>query len=606
MKKSMVVEKVTKVVQELVAKGAKFLPPPSSKYFVHVVNIVVLISSYTIASLLVYPRFSFAVFFKETFALLCAYYAVFLWFIEQTKNQVPMRIIIGVTACICPVFFMNNAFSVGIVCLILLIIFEFITFEYIRGCDLFSSHIPIYVICEKESDVGYIGDLFTENKVLKLILLHSFGDTLRFSSIRSINALDSWLSKITRLSFFPVPARLVYFSNNPDNEHVKQLLELSIKFSIPAFAVKVNAIVQGGKKSHVLGYIPLQILREQTIDKALSINLFKGKRVWICFDGHEHMLDLIQALSLNQSTDLTILCKSEYMAVALNQRLAFSCPDRIFNIKIMEFENYESQETKPDVLFYSMPVSSHYVEENNQKEAVIGNVLKTQKIIQFAQRNRLTDVFIFSSIKAFNANTWAGATQRLGELFAQFASSQHRKLFTKFHVIRLPDYSFSKSEIYGEISESIRNRGYVYIKDMGIPVLQDKTDVFPLLIRAISLSMKNDNWACAVLTVSAKNQASLDKLIKHACLREGLRSNIDVKVVYNFDPRPMDLESFPNISEALEKTSYPNIFITNFINSGSEHFREIWTADQVNHMSKRELVSAVMQSLNDKINNLRK
>lgn len=605
-KNSKVIEKIVEIVQQILAKGAKFLPPPSSKHFGHVVNLVVLLASYTITSLLIYPHFSFPVFLKEAFALGCAYCAIFLWFVGQIQNQVPIRIIVGVTACISPVFFMNNAFSVGFMCVILLIIFEFIIFEYIRGCDLFSSQMPVYVICEKSSDTDYIQNIFIENKVLKLIALSSAGDLLRFSSIRSLEALDSWLRKIKCLAFFPTPARLVYFSAAPNENHVKQLIELSVKFSIPAFAVKINHVMENGKMTHVPGYVSLHNLFPQTVDKSQLGTLFRSKRIWVCFDGHEYVFDLIQALSSVQSIDLIVICRSEYVAVMLKQRLAFMYPEKIFNIKIIDFENFDAQDTKPDILFYDMPISSNYAEESNQKEAVIDNVLKTQKIIRFAQRNRLTDVFIFSSIKAFNANTWIGATQRLGELFAQFASSQRHKMFTRFHVIRLPDNSFSQTEIFGEISSAVRNNGYVCIKDTEIPVLQDESDVFPLLLKAISLSMKNENLISAVLTISAKNQTPLEEIVRQACLREGLRPDNDVHIVYSSDPRPMDLESFPNISETLEKTSVPNIFATDFVNTGSEYFREIWSIDQINRMSTRELVSAVMQSLNDKMKNQKK
>lgn len=606
MKDSKVIGKIAEIVRQILAKGAKFLPPPSSKHFGHAVNLVVLLASYTIASLLIYPRFSFPMFLKEAFALGCAYCAIFLWFAGQIHNQAPMRIILGVTACISPVFFMNNTFSVGFACVSLLIIFEFIIFEYIRGCDLFSAQMPVYVICEKISDISCIQSIFTENKVLKLILLSSAGDFLRFSSIRSPEALESWLKKVKRLAFFPVPARLIYFSAAPNENHVKQLIEISVKFSIPAFAVKINHTEENGKRTHTAGYISLHNLFLRPTDKTQLGTLFKSKRVWVCFDGHEYIFDLIQALSAPQSIDLTVICRSEYAAVMLKQRLAFLYPEKIFNIKIMEFENFDTQDAKPDILFYDMPISSCYTEETNQKEAVIENVLKTQKIIRFAQRNRLADVFIFSSIKAFNANTWIGATQRLGELFAQFASSQRHKLFTRFHVIRLPDNSFSQTEIFGEISTAVRSNGYVCIKDTEIPVLQDENDVFPLLLKAISLSMKNENLISAVLTISAKNQTPLEEIIRQACLREGLQPNNDVHIVYSPDPRPMDLESFPNISETLEKTPSPNIFATDFVNTGSEHFKEVWSIDQINRMSTRELVSAVMQSLNDKMQNQKK
>lgn len=593
-------------VTPTVVKLAKLMPPPSSKYFIHVINLLTLVSSYTITSLLIYPTFRFGIFLKEIFALFCAYGAIFLWFVEEINKQIPIRVIVGVTACIAPVFFMNNVFSVALTALIVLILFEFVIFEYIRGCNLFSSQMPIYVICENADDVLPIQNLLTENKVLKLILLSGYGEPARFSSIHSLNALESWLLRLRKLAFFPKPDRLIYFSKTPNSQHIDHLIETSVKFSIPAYGVKSNAVMNEGKFSKILGLVPLNYFLQQSPDKSLLSTIFKSKRVWVVFDGSEYLFDIICTLSATQSIDLIIFCLSEYTAVMLRQRLVAHFPEKIFKIKVMDLECFELQDNGPDVIFYSMPINSIYIEEDNQKEAVINNVLKTQKLIAFAQKNNVSDVFLLSSIKAFNANTWIGATQRLGELFAQFASYQKRKLGTKFHVIRLPDDSFSKVGILGEIKDSICNSGYLCLKDMEAPVLQSEKEIFPILLKAISLSMKNENFESAVFTISTKKQTTVEEIISYACTQLHLRPNTDVHFFYNSEPRPMDLESFPNISEKLESTNTPNIFITHFTNPGVDRFKDIWTVEQINRMSTRELVSTVMQSLKEKMKISRK
>lgn len=565
----------------------------------HVINVAVILVSYIIASALIYPKLQFSVFLKEIFALLCAYYAVFLWFMDNIKKQLPIKTIVGVTACTAPVFFMNTTFSVAIVCLAVLIICEFVVFQYVRGCDLFSKKMPIYVICERDSDVPYIEELLSTNKVLKLIILSNSDDSFKTSAINSVEMLEKWLLKLRCLVFFPSPSRLIYFSQKPISMHLQQLAELAVKFSIPVFIVKFSEITEEGKNVQNMGIIPLELPQINAVDKSLVGNLFKSKRVWICYDGKEYVLDLIKSIGSISSIDLLIFCKSEYVAVTLNQHLISLYPNKSFNIKIMEFDGVISQDNKPDILFYNMPICSSYSEEHNQKEAVIGNILRTYQIIKFAQENKVCDVFILSSIKAFNANTWIGATQRLGELLAQFASSQSRKLFTKFHVIRLPDDSFTTTEIYGEIVNSIKYNGYINIHDKDIPVLQREKEIFPILVKAVTMSLKNTEHLSSVLTVSIKSQTSLDEIIRQACFQMKTRIDEDIRTIYTSEPRLINLDSFPNISETLEKTSIPNIFATRFTHSNDENFENMWTIEEVNKMSTRELVSAVMQGLND-------
>jgi len=578
------------------------LPSSIIKHMEHITNLFVLISAYMLVSLFMYPDLKFIVFIKEIFALICAYFAITLWFMDQTKKQFPIKTIIGVTACIAPVFFMNNNFSVALICVILLIICEFIIFEHIRGCHLFSNKTPAYIICETEEDINK--NLLSDFKVLKYIVL-SETNSVKFSSINSIDTLDRWLERINRFAFFPIPSRLIYLAKTPNADHQQQLLELSIKYSIKAFNAKIKSEEKDGKISQ---FLALTSLRNDTLftgDKTQLATIFKNKKICICFDGHNCLFDLIVSFSAVQSINLTIVCWSEHIAVNLIQKLSVLHPEKSFNVKVVSFDNFIAQENKIDVLFYNMPINSSYCEESNQKEAIIGNVTQTQKLIQFAQQNHINDVFIFSSIKAFNANTWIGATQRLGELFAQFASTKFRKMASKFHVIRTPEYLTSSIEFFGDAIKQIKNNGHIIINNTAIPVLQNGREVYALIIKAINISMKNDDFLSSVLTVSTKKQYSIDDAISHVREQFELRP-MDIRVSYSSEPRPMDLESFPNISETLEKTNIANVFVTRFINSGSELFEDKWDITEINRMSTRELVSAVMQSLNDKMKNQKK
>jgi hypothetical protein len=106
-------------------------------YAFHIKNFGVVLLSYGIASFLIYPEFDFRNFLREIFSLMCIYGAVLLWFGDKIENEVSFRMIIGVTACMAPVLFVNNPFGVAFVSLLVIIFCVFLIFEYMRGCHLF-------------------------------------------------------------------------------------------------------------------------------------------------------------------------------------------------------------------------------------------------------------------------------------------------------------------------------------------------------------------------------------------------------------------------------------------------------------------------------------
>ena len=177
----------------------------------HVINLSILVGSYVLGSLLIYPKFGFSVFFKELFAIVCIYSAILCWFTEKFSENNILRICLAVTTCFAPVIFMNNSFAVAVVCLLLVVLIEYITFSYLQGHRLFSKNTPVYVICEDSSDLDAVRRLLNEYKVLELVVLSEskFLD-MEISNIHSIESLAQQLRKVRRIPFFPQPRKFIY------------------------------------------------------------------------------------------------------------------------------------------------------------------------------------------------------------------------------------------------------------------------------------------------------------------------------------------------------------------------------------------------------------
>ena len=198
----------------------------------HLQNIAILLISYSVVSTFLYPKFSLSVFLKEAFALLCSYGAIFLWFIEKITSQTQHKIALGVTACISPMFFLNNSLALAIVEIFCIIFLEFVLFEYIKGVDLFSKEIPVYIICNTKTEVEVAKTFGKKYKILELILL---GENVSdkpsgVSSISTTENLEKWLQKISRIPFFPAPRRFIYLSPKLNVNLLNKFLEIYSKF----------------------------------------------------------------------------------------------------------------------------------------------------------------------------------------------------------------------------------------------------------------------------------------------------------------------------------------------------------------------------------------
>ena len=498
----------------------------------HFQNIAILLACYSIVSIFLYPKFNLIIFAKEIFALLCSYGAIFLWFVEKITPQTQHRIALGVTACISPIFFINNSLALAIIEIFCIIFLEFVAFEYIKGVDLFSKEIPVYIICNTKAEVEVAKTFGKKYKILELILL---GENVSdkpagVSSLSSVESIERWLKKIRRIPFFPAPRRFIYMSPKLNANLLGKFLEISSNFSIPFFKGTVN--------DGSLNVVPVSIHDFERIsissqEKTLLSSVMKGKRVWITYDGRGSIVDLVHAIVLSSpTTDISVLCESEKLANEINLELAMRCYNKSYSIKVMDLNLICQQSAKPDIFFYNLPVKTFDVGDDNLKEAVIKNVIDTEKFISFVQKQKIPFVFVLSSLEALNSNNWVGATQKLGELLVQFADYKSRKLQTKFKVVRLPETPTDLSGLASKIMSSILLNGYVNV-DVPKSELQKmhyRKDIISPLIKLVAQSLKEYDPFHSTCSIIPQKGVTQEDVVKLLCNILCIRMDQDIKI----------------------------------------------------------------------------
>lgn len=568
----------------------------SQNYRCHATNLSILIGSYLLGSLLIYPKMSFSVFFKELFSIVCIYGALLCWFTEKFSGNNVLRICLAVTTCFAPVIFINNSFSVAVVYLLLVVLIEYVIFSYLQGHRLFSKNVPVYVICEDSSDLDVARRLLSKYKVLELILLSkNKSRDMKISDIHTIELLERQLKKFRYIPFYPQPRKFIYCAQKKNLENLSKLLEVATEYSISIMTVK-NGELFSLSLNDLTDDFPI-------IDRNPLTGLFKNKNIWICYDGRRTVLDLICILSGIASVNLTIICESASLIPEVNHILTQISSFKNYRVKIADLSFLIMNEARPDILFYNMPIKMRFSDEDHLKEALVKNVIDTDRMIKLAQGIKIPLTFVLSSTNSMDANNWTGATQRLGELLCQHADFQCRKTSSRFKVIRIPENVSDQYGFLGEVTESILKSGSVFLNfsESDLMDMYNSKDIIVLTLKAIMLSYKSEKTA-EVLTVLPQNKADPKDLIAKICNLHGLKLERDIKVHYAKISETMELDNFPNISESLEKTSTLNIFCTKFVTSSVGNYGDLLTVEQISKMNPREIISAVFQSISDKVN----
>ena len=492
--------------------------------------------------------------------------------------------------------FINSSFSVALVCLLLIVLIEHLIFSRLQGHRLFSSLTPVYLICEEEADLETAYKLFDKYKVLELVLLSgNRPHSLKLSKIKTIGGVSKLLGKIRYVPFYPQPKEFIYCAQKKNLENLNKLLELASEYSMLIMRAT-------GEKVTRLALSDLAA-NSEIPDKNPLIHLFKNKNIWICYDGRRTVLDLICILSGIASVNLTIICESASLMPEVERTLALINSFKNYRIKLADLEFLALSEARPDILFYNMPVKTRFSDEDHLKEALIKNAIGTDKLIKLAQGIKIPLTFVISSTNSMNATNWTGATQRLGELLCQNADFQCRKNSARFKVIRIPENISDPHGLLNEVSTSLLNLGEVFINQSegDLSNLYSAKDIISLTLKAVMLAYKSEKTA-EVLTVIPKDKADPKGLIDKICRLHGLNPNNDVKIQYIRENEPMELENFPNISETPEKTSVSRVFCTKFVTSSVGNYNDLWTVEQLCLMNPREIISAVFQSISEKVN----
>lgn len=551
-----------------------------ANYLEHLENISIIIFSYLVSSLVIKTEFNLLITLKELFAIICCYLAIIFWFIDKVSKENRYRFAMAVVTFIAPILFITNHFSVAITILLIIICLNFVFFECLRVKNLFSSKTPAYVICEEEYDPNILKFLRNHYKVVEIIELNKNEENHKKHSLKDLEEMKAWLRKINKFLFYIFPRTFIYLARQNNPETILSLLEIAGEFSIPLKKATGNQILP-------ITSSDIDSFKPTSQEKSMISSIVKNKKVWISYDGREFILELIKCISLVNSADITVICENEKLLTQIDENI--NQQNRNFKTRVACPNMICALDTAPDVIFYSLPLTSANINETHFKDAAIKNIIETDNVIKFTQKRRAKYVFLISSNS--HSHAWLQATSLIAENLAQLADSEHRKRYTKFIPIRIPNYFTDQFQIFEQMKafingcqDNISSASEIFLKK----------DVMPLLIKCIYMSIKdnsfNSNANTYIINPKSTPTTNILQFLKNLLGINEVKLQISEK-------EKIQPESCSPIIEDINETSIEGISFSKLKNLEGKSYKETPSIEQINSMGIRELTADIFDRI---------
>jgi hypothetical protein len=113
--------------------------------------------------------------------------------------------------------------------------------------------------------------------------------------------------------------------------------------------------------------------------------------------------------------------------------------------------------------------------------------------------------------------------------------------------------------------------------------------------------MKTADATSSAYVIAPKGGTTFEDFIKDSRSALCLRKDKEGRVIYGYQLETAKSDASFEIAESLEKTAIAGVLRSKFLCSNPESYKRVWTVKEINEMTTRELISAVFQSLSEKL-----